>query len=66
MTETITQGTLASQTIAVEHIRISSRRSFEEVRPNKEIARLLSCAEATVKVRMHNIFLKLGEPVLEV
>jgi len=33
---------------------------------NKEIARLLICAEATVKVRMHNIFLKLGEPVLEV
>ena len=36
MTETITQGNLASQTIAVEHIRISSRRSFEEVRRRLE------------------------------
>ena len=27
---------------------------------NKEIARLLSCGEATVKAHMHNIFLKLA------
>ena len=36
MTQAITQATLASQTIAVEHIRISSRRSFEEVRRRLE------------------------------
>jgi hypothetical protein len=36
MTEPIAEANLASQTIAVEHIRISSRRSFEEVRRRLE------------------------------
>ena len=36
MTQAITQPTLASQTIELEHIRISSRRSFEEVRRRLE------------------------------
>jgi uncharacterized protein (DUF302 family) len=35
-TESTTQATLASQTIAVEHIKISSERSFAEVRQRLE------------------------------
>jgi uncharacterized protein (DUF302 family) len=36
MTQTSTQATFASQTIAVEHIKISSERSFAEVRRRLE------------------------------
>jgi uncharacterized protein (DUF302 family) len=36
MTQPTTQATLASQTIAVEHIKISSERSFAEVRRRLE------------------------------
>jgi uncharacterized protein (DUF302 family) len=36
MTQATTQATLASQTIAVEHIKISSERSFAEVRRRLE------------------------------
>ena len=36
MTRAITQACIASQTIAVEHIRISSGRSFAEVRQKLE------------------------------
>jgi hypothetical protein len=36
MTQANTQATFASQTIAVEHIRISSERSFAEVRRGLE------------------------------
>lgn len=36
MTQSSTQATFTSQTIAVEHIKISSQRSFEEVRRRLE------------------------------
>jgi hypothetical protein len=36
MTQATTQGSISSQTIAVEHIRISSGRSFVEVRRKLE------------------------------
>ena len=36
MTQTMTQSAVASQTIAIEHIRISSTRSFAEVRRKLE------------------------------
>jgi hypothetical protein len=36
MTQTTAQATFASQTIAVEHIKISSERSFAEVRRRLE------------------------------
>ena len=36
MTQTTAQTTFASQTIAVEHVKISSERSFTEVRRKLE------------------------------
>jgi hypothetical protein len=36
MTQTTAQATFASQTIAVEHVKISSERSFTEVRRRLE------------------------------
>jgi hypothetical protein len=47
MTQTTTQSSVTSQTIAIEHVRISSTRSFAEVRRKLAGRRFAQCFRLT-------------------